>query len=145
MKWNDYFMGLARYVASKSKDPTTKVGSVAVGPDHEVRETGYNGIPRGVQDLPERMVRPEKYLWTEHSEANLVASAARPRLKGTTVYVTHLCCNACARLLVSSGVSKVVMADEPTSMPPELHETALAILKEAGVIVEYYSPTESKQ
>jgi dCMP deaminase len=98
-----------------------------------------------VQDLPERMVRPEKYLWTEHSEANLVASAARPRLKGTTVYVTHLCCNACARLLVSSGVGKVVMADEPTSMPTELHETALAILKEAGVAVEYYSPTESKQ
>ena len=66
-------------------------------------------------------------------EENLVAQAARPRLKGTTVFVTHLCCNACARMLINAGVSRVVCRDGRTSMPPEQFEVAVTMFKEAGV------------
>lgn len=138
MNWKEYFVSIVEIISKKSKDPTTQVGAVAVGKDNEILETGYNGLPRGVQDLPERMTRPEKYLWTSHAEENLVATAARSRLKGSTVYVTHLCCNSCSRMLVNAGVSKVVMGNKPTSMPVEQHETALKILQEAGVEIEYY-------
>lgn len=48
MKWDEYFIKMAMLVASKSKDPSTQVGCVIVGPDNEVRSTGYNGFPRGV-------------------------------------------------------------------------------------------------
>lgn len=135
-KWQERFLGLARSIAQWSKDPTTKVGAVAIAPSKQILETGFNGLPRGVQDLPDRMERPAKYIWTAHAEENLVAHAARKVLEGSTVYVTHLCCNACARMLVNAGVAKVVVGDGETSMPPELFDAALTMFREAGVEVE---------
>ena len=135
MNWKEYFSGLAEYVSRKSKDPSTKVGAIAVGPDNETLETGYNGLPRGVADVQERLQRPEKYLWTAHAEENLVATAARARLAGSTVYVTHLCCNACARMLINAGVRKIFVGPGKTSMPEVQFEVAMQMLKEAGVTV----------
>lgn len=131
--WVEYFLGFASHAARKSKDPMTQVGAVAVGQDREILETGYNGLPRGVADCPERLQRPEKYLWTGHAEENLVTSAARTRLKGSTVYVTHLCCNSCARMLINSGVAEVVCGNGKTSMPKELFDTARVMFQEANV------------
>src|SRR3546814_6598168 len=68
MNWDQYFIKMAELAATKSKDPSTKVGCVIVGPDNAVRMTGYNGPPRGVLDLPERFERPAKYLFTSHAE-----------------------------------------------------------------------------
>ena len=89
-------MGFAKHAALKSKD-STQVGAVAIGLHKQVVETGFNGPPRGVLDSPERRERPAKYLFAAHAEANLVATAARARLEGTTVYVTHFCCSGCAK------------------------------------------------
>lgn len=137
MDWVDYFMGFARHAALKSKDPSTQVGAVVIGPDGEIRATGYNGLPRGVADLPERMERPAKYLWTSHAEENLVAHAARVgvSLKGCTVYVTHFPCSRCARSLIQSGVTAVVVDTGTTSMPAEEFEVADQMFTEAGVKV----------
>lgn len=132
-KWLRRFLDHASHIAGWSKDQSTKVGAIAVDDSRVVLETGFNGLPRGVSDLPERMERPAKYLWTAHAEENLVAQAARPRLKGSTVYVTHLCCNSCARMLVNAGVKKVVCGNGTTSMPVEQFEIALAMFAEAGV------------
>ena len=137
MSWRKRFLGLASHVATWSKDPSTKVGAVAVAPSKQILETGFNGIPRGVQDLPERMERPEKYLWTAHAEENLVAHAARKVLEGSTVYVTHLCCNACARMLVNAGVKRVVVGNGKTSMPDENFAVAKKMFHESGVEVIY--------
>lgn len=131
--WIARFLGDAWSKAAWSKDPSTKVGAVAVDDDKVVLESGFNGIPRGVEDRPERMERPAKYLWTAHAEENLVAQAARPRLKGSTVYVTHLCCNACARMLINAGVKKVVCGPGTTSMPQEQFQVAVQMFKEADV------------
>lgn len=136
-KWTERFMSLAKEVASWSKD-STKVGSVAVDVDKRVLETGYNGLPRGVDDKPERMERPAKYLWTSHAESNLVAHAARDRLLGSTVYVTHLCCSGCARSLINAGVSRVVCGDGITSMPQEEFDVAIQMFHEAGVVLEFH-------
>lgn len=88
--WDAYFMSLCYMVSIKSKDQSTKYGAVIVGPDHEIRSTGYNSFPRGVNDnLSERQKRPEKYLWFEHAERNAIYNAARmgTPLNGTTLYV----------------------------------------------------------
>jgi dCMP deaminase len=135
MKWTARFLNLAKHIATWSKD-STQVGAVAVSHSKQVLETGFNGLPRGVQDLPERMERPAKYLWTSHAEENLVSHAARAVLEGSTVYVTHLCCSRCARTLINAGVAKVVCGDGTTSMPAEEFEVATTMFREAGVELE---------
>ena len=135
--WPEYHMGFAKHAATKSKDPSTKVGAVAVDSAHRIVETGFNGFPRGVEDLAHRMERPAKYRYTAHAEENLVATAARSRLLGTTVYVTHLCCSGCARMLIQAGVSKVVAGNGKTSMPQEEFEVAVEMFHEAGVVLEF--------
>jgi len=134
--WIARFLNLAREVADWSKDPNTRVGAVAVDEHRRVLETGYNGLPRGVQDLSERMERPAKYLWTSHAEENLVSHAARDRLAGSTVYVTHLCCSRCARMLINAGVAKVVCGPGTTSMPQEEFDAAMTMFTEAAVELE---------
>lgn len=136
-KWTERYLNLAKAISFWSKDPNTKVGAVAVGSSKQILETGFNGLPRGVQDLDERMERPAKYIWTAHAEENLVAHAARKQLEGSTVYVTHLCCNACARMLINAGVAKVVVGDGKTAMPVEQFDAATTMFDEAGVELEF--------
>lgn len=141
MNWKRYLYGFAEWASKKSKD-TTKVGAVAVGPDRELLETGYNGMARGVSDLPDRLERPQKYLWVGHAEENLITTAARHRLLGSTVYVTHLCCARCARMMINAGVSRIVYGDGVTSMPKEEFDVAVEMLSEAGVDLEKMSDQE---
>ena len=76
--WDQYYLEICKVVALRSKDPNTQLGCVIVGPNHEIRSTGYNSFPRGIRDdVPERLVRPAKYLWIEHAERNAICNAAR--------------------------------------------------------------------
>ena len=136
MNWTEYYMGFARHAALKSKD-STKVGAILVGPDGEVRLTGYNGVPKDVEDHAWRRERPEKYKWTSHAEANLIAFAAREGIRtgGCTVYVTHMPCASCARTLIQAGIFQVIYGDGTTSMPEEEFEAAATMFEEAGVLV----------
>ena len=54
-KWDLRFLELARHISDWSKDPSTKVGCVVVGPDREIRSTGFNGFPRGIKDDDDRL------------------------------------------------------------------------------------------
>lgn len=135
LKWQERFLDVATEVATWSKDPSTKVGCVMVSEDGVIVATGYNGLPRGVQDHPERMERPTKYLWTVHAEAAAVANAARSgaRLNGATAFVTHMSCAGCARLMLNAGIACVVVGPGKTSMPADEFEAAAAMFEEAGV------------
>lgn len=135
--WTDYFMEMAELVSSKSKDPSSKVGCVVVTSDKVVAATGYNGLPRGVEDRPERMERPAKYLWTSHAEENAVAQAARigASLRGGTAFVTHHPCSRCARSLIQAGIVSVLVGEGKTSMPVEEFVVAEEMFKEANVTV----------
>ena len=108
------FMGLAYARAQFSKDTSTKVGAVIVGPAGEDRASGYNGAPRGCRadELgdPRGTERPEKYFWFSHAELNAITNAARVGvpLEGCTIYVTHPPCMDCARAIVQAGIKRVV-------------------------------------
>ncbi|MER9436731.1 dCMP deaminase family protein [Mesorhizobium sp. M0618] len=136
MDWKDYFYGFAKHAATKSKD-STQVGAVLIGPDGEVRLTGFNGPPRGVWDSTERRQRPAKYLFASHAEANLIAFAAREgiRTKGCTVYVTHMPCSACSRTLIQAGITSVFYGPGKTSMPADEFWAAKVMLEEASVLL----------
>lgn len=142
MNWDDYFMGMAGFVATKSKDRSTKVGCVIVGPDNEVRTTGYNNFPRGVNDdAPERHERPEKYFWTEHAERNAIYAAARvgTPLKGCRAYLPWFPCMDCARALVQSGIAEVIGVKPDTSDARWGADFVRAetLFAEAGVALRY--------
>lgn len=122
MNWDTYFLDIASAVSKRSKDRSTKVGCVIVGPDKEIRATGYNGFPRGIYDeAPERHERPEKYLWTEHAERNAIYAAARvgTPLRGSTAYTLIFPCMDCARCLIQAGIVELV-----TYIPPDEWLTA---------------------
>ena len=116
-KWNRRFMEVAFLVASWSKDNSTKVGAVVVGPDREIRATGYNGLVRGVDDnKAERLERPTKYDFFEHAERNAIYNACLTgtSLKGCTMYATHPPCTDCARAIIQSGIKTVITRELET-------------------------------
>ena len=72
-KWDVRFLELADHISSWSKDPSTKVGCIIVGADREIRSTGFNGFPRGIDDSEERLTdREEKYPLICHAEENAI-------------------------------------------------------------------------
>lgn len=136
MNWGDYLMGFADHAARKSKDPSTQVGAVLTR-DRRVLCSGFNGLPQGVKDTHERYERPRKYLLVAHAEANVIATAARYGIstEGSEMYVTHFPCSGCAKLIVQSGIKKVVVGPGTTSMPQEEFDAAQDMFFEAGVTV----------
>ena len=110
-KWDERFLELAKQIASWSKDPSTQVGCVVVGPDREIRSTGFNGLPRGIEDSEDRLNNREiKYPMICHAEENAIMHAARIgiSLKDCTAYVTWPPCTRCARSLIQAGVSEII-------------------------------------
>jgi dCMP deaminase len=113
--WDQYFITMAYLVSMKSKDPSTRVGAVIVGQDNEIRSTGYNGLPRGVYDLPNRYNdRDYKYYACNHAEENAILHCARigTSTMGCTLYTTWRPCSYCAKAIIQSGISTVVYHHE---------------------------------
>jgi dCMP deaminase len=145
MNWDEYFINIAEQVKLKSKDNKTQIGVVIVGKDNEIVSTGYNSFARGINDnVNERQERPEKYFWFEHAERNAIYNAARIGVStlGTTMYMTcGISCADCARAIINSGISKIVLREGKGATNIKWQESAersMIMFKEAGVIVEYY-------
>jgi dCMP deaminase len=138
-KWDRRFIDLALHISGWSKDPSTKVGCVVVGEDREIRSTGFNGFPRGIDDSMERLEDRElKYPLICHAEENAIMHAARIgiSLKDCTAYVTWPPCTRCARSLIQAGVIEVVYPGN-IEIPDrwiEDFERSNSMMKEAGVI-----------
>ena len=134
------FVPVVLSVASMSKDRSTKVGAIALGPDLEIRSVGYNGFPRGVNDDDDaRHERPTKLFLTAHAESNAVAQAARSgvSLAGCTVMVSSLYpCSTCAKMLIQAGVTRVLAVGvnhESMSRWAEEWSSSKVMFEEAGV------------
>ena len=135
-------MDLARMVGGWSKDRSRGVGAVIVGPYREIRSVGYNGFPRGVNDvLDERHARPAKYKWTEHAERNAIYNAARTGmpLQGCEIYIPWYPCMDCARAIVQSGIVLMVAQEPDWDDPKWKDDFALVgtLLSEGGVTVRF--------
>lgn len=141
--WRHYFASIAELAAMKSKDPATKVGAVVIGPDMEIRATGYNGFPRGVSDSCDRYGdRDGKLLRMVHAEANAIAAAARvgTPLKGCTLIATKFPCPSCTGLIIQAGIVAVIAPPaNDGSRWAENNQVSLSMLAEAGVEVEEWA------
>jgi len=109
-KWDKRFLEMAKVVSTWSKDPSTKVGTVAVK-NRTVIAQGYNGFPRGIKDDDRYHNREIKYKFIVHSEMNAIYNAAQNgvSLEGSTIYTYGLpICHECAKGLIQVGVNRVV-------------------------------------
>lgn len=97
-------------LSEKSEDESTKVGAVIVNQDNITVSSGINGIPRGVQMMPE-MQDPNgiKYQWFEHAERNAIYNATRlsVSLIGCRIYIPILPCMDCARGIMQTGIKSI--------------------------------------
>lgn len=112
-KWAEYFLVMAKHASTLSKDPSTKVGAVAVGDKNQILSTGFNGFSRGIKDTNERLNNRElKYPLIIHAEMNVIYNACLngTSLNGATLYVYGLpVCQECARGIDQVGIKKVIM------------------------------------
>lgn len=143
--WDARWLAMAKLVAGWSKDRSTKVGAVLVGPRNVLLAVGWNGFPRGLRDdIDERHVRPAKYLWTSHAEENAICNCASEGIntRGATLYVTWPPCARCARAIIQAGIKEVVRAfltDDSTRWQEEW-DVAKEMLAEAGVAYRVLAP-----
>jgi dCMP deaminase len=140
VNWDDRFIELAEFIAKWSRYPGRKVGAVIVGPKNEIRSTGYNGFPRGVNDhLEERYNDDVKYKWTEHAERNAIYNAYGP-LDNCRMYLPWFPCMDCARAIVQCGIKELI-ANRPDLNDPDWgndFKLALELFEETGVKVRWY-------
>ena len=126
--WDKWFLNLAKYISTASKDPSTKTGAVIIRPDRTIASVGFNGFPRKIADKPELLDnREEKYKRVIHCELNAILSS-RERLDGYTLYNwPGQSCSRCAVHVIQAGITTIV-APKGTSDFTErwAHEIKLA-------------------
>lgn len=143
-KWDKRFMEMTELVSTWSSCIRRQVGAIIVK-DKRILTTGYNGAPADVSSCKDRGVclRIEKNIpsgtcqeicYAVHAEQNAICQAAKLGLSidGATLYCTHQPCTICARLIINSGIKKVVYKN---GYPDDF---SLELFKEAGVTIEKY-------
>jgi len=114
ISWADYFMGIAILSAQRSKDPNSQVGACIVNADNKIVGIGYNGFPLGCGDdeLPWAREAQDpldtKYPYVCHAELNAIMNKNAADLRGCRIYVTLFPCNECAKMIIQSGINRIV-------------------------------------
>lgn len=147
-RWDRHFLRMAIEHAKMSKDPSTRVGSIIVGPDREIIGAGFNGFPRGIADTAERLAdREMKNKLVVHAEMNAILGAARHgiRLRNCTLYLAATDssgmiwggapCTRCTVEIIQAGIANIVSAPRRGTPSRWAEDTAFAesLLAEAGV------------
>jgi dCMP deaminase len=143
ISWQDYFMKLAEITARRSKDPSTQVGACIVNGENKILSVGYNGLPNGMNDDTFNWSRENDYLDSKypyvcHAEMNAIFNSNEIfNLKGGTLYTTLYPCNECSKLIVQSGIKKVVYLEHRYEGKP-VYVASARILEECGIEVEQF-------
>ncbi len=139
--WDEYFMKVAKLVATRSTCLRRQVGAVAVR-EKRILATGYNGAPIGLKHCEElgclrkRLGIPsgerQELCRAVHAEQNVIIQAAKLgiSLDNATLYITHFPCYTCAKLLINAGIKRIVYEED---YPDEF---AKKILEEAKITIE---------
>ena len=137
--WDSYFMKMAELVSTRSTCMRRQVGAVIVQDKHIVA-TGYNGAPRGIMHCDERGECLRQKLGVPsgerhelcmalHAEQNAIIQAATSgqTIEGATIYITHQPCIICAKMIINSGIRRIVVKE---GYPDQL---SVDMLAEAGL------------
>lgn len=107
--WEEYFMGIAKVVATRSTCDRANVGAVIVK-DKTIVGTGYNGSIHGTLHCDDvgHLMHEGHCVRTIHAEINAILHTDRKDLIGSTCYVTHRPCPECTKHLNQAGVKEVI-------------------------------------
>lgn len=140
-KWDSRFMELAHTIGGWSScyQENRKIGAVIVR-NKRILTTGYNGAPAGIVSCAERgecMRRNlnipsgtrQELCYAIHAEQNAIIQAAKlgVSIEGATMYCTHQPCVICAKMIVNSGIARVIYGE---GYPDEF---SLEIFKQSGI------------
>ena len=131
------YLRMARIWAENSYCQRRKVGALVVK-EKMIISDGYNGTPSGFENICEENNVTKPYVL--HAEANAITKLARSsnNSEGSTLYVTASPCIECSKLIIQSGIKRVVYAEKYRLTD------GVDLLKRAGVVVEYMNPDEEE-
>ena len=146
--WDEYFMGVAKLSAMRSKDPNTQVGACIVSQDNKILSMGYNGFPKGCSDDEFPWAREgepldTKYLYVTHSELNAILNYRGGSLEGSKIYVTLFPCNECAKAIIQAGIKTIIYKEDKYPDSPSVRASK-RMLNAAGVRYYQYDQTGRK-
>lgn len=134
--WDEYFLRITKEVAQRSTCLRRQVGALLVLDKH-ILTTGYNGAPSGLPHcleigcLREQLKVPpgERHELCRglHAEMNalLQASQCGVKISGATLYTTTYPCSLCAKMLVNTGIKRIVtLTDYPDALAKEILSAA---------------------
>ena len=149
LSWDQYFMGIAKLSAMRSKDPHTSVGACIVGKDNKILSVGYNGMPQGCSDdiypwdSDSSDPLQTKYLYVCHAELNALLNYTGTNLKGAKIYTTLFPCNECAKAIIQSGIRRIVYDSDKYETTPAV-VASKKMLNAAGVVLQRYEHTNRR-
>lgn len=126
-QFDKHYLEMATIWAKNSYCKRRQVGALIVK-DRMIISDGYNGTPSGFEnDCEDENNKTKPYVL--HAEANALTKVARSgnSSEGATLYITTSPCIECAKLIIQSGIVRVVFVDEYHS------NDGLDLLKRAGV------------
>lgn len=130
------YLRMARIWAENSYCKRRQVGALVVK-DKMIISDGYNGTPSGFENVCEDNNVTKPYVL--HAEANAITKLARSsnNSEGSTLYVTASPCIECAKLIIQSGIKRVVYAEKYRL------DDGIKLMQRAGIKVEYLNPDEN--
>ena len=129
MKFDQSYLEMAEIWAQNSSCKRRKVGALLVK-DRMIISDGYNGTPSGFENVCEEDGVTKPYVL--HAEANAITKVAKSgnSSEGATLYVTASPCLECSKLIIQSGIKRVVYRDEYRLTD------GIDLLRRAGIEVE---------
>ena len=128
-KFDSRYIEMAEIWAKNSYCKRRQVGALLVK-DNMIISDGYNGTPSGFENVCEENGVTKPYVL--HAEANAISKVAKSgnNAEGSTLYVTASPCMECAKLIIQSGIRRVVYRDEYRLTD------GIDLLRRAGIEVE---------
>lgn len=137
--WDDYFMAIARIIATRATCDRLYAGAVLVK-DKRIMSTGYNGSPPALEHCDDvgHLLEEGHCVRTIHGEHNAILQAAvigGGSTKGSTLYTVYSPCIHCAKYIAAAGVVRIVIGKMYRNTG------VLEYLKKAGIEVSLYVPS----
>uniref|UniRef100_A0A336MVR8 Probable deoxycytidylate deaminase n=1 Tax=Culicoides sonorensis TaxID=179676 RepID=A0A336MVR8_CULSO len=149
ISWEEYFMATAFLASKRSKDPSSQVGACIVNEEKKIVGVGYNGFPKGCNDdeFPWSKSSDDplknKYMYVCHAEMNAILNKNSSDVKGCTIYVALFPCNECAKLIIQSGIRKVVYLSDKHKDKANTIASKM-MLDAAGIPYEQFVPKQKQ-
>jgi len=143
---DEYFMWIALLSAQRSKDPSMQVWACIVNKDKRIVWIWYNWFPAWCLDdefprWKEWDFLDTKYAYVVHAEANAILNSHGVNLEWCAIYVALFPCNECAKLIIQSGIKKVVYLSNKDSQK-DFHKASTRMLESAWIELIHLKPTK---